>query len=80
MKYLIIIFVILISGCTDSDITTPFLNADITGEKYTIYTASGGSYKVNDYTIGDMNRIYFTYNGSEYKSNVWTVKTTKVED
>jgi len=71
MKVLLIIFVILISGCSE-------LKAELTGESYTIWTSKGANYKVNEYFIIS-GVINFTYNGSEYKSNVWTVKTTKVE-
>ncbi len=77
MKLLIILFVLIASGCTDSQ--KSMLKAEITGEKYTIKTNTGRYYKVNDYHInGDI--IYFHHEGSEYNSNVWTVKTTSTED
>ena len=68
----------MVSGCTD--VGKRILKAEITGEKYTILIAGLNSFKVNDYRI-DRNTgyIYFTHNGNEYQSNVWTVKTTKVE-
>ncbi len=77
MKLLFITLIILMSGCTK--LSNEFLVADITGEKYTIYTGSGAGYKVDDYRITN-GVINFSHNGSEYKASVWTVKTTKVDD
>ena len=74
MKYLIMISVLFIAGCTDS--SKAMLNAEITGENYTIFVPELNYYEVNEYDIID-GVIYFTANGGEYQSNVWTVKTTK---
>lgn len=76
MKAFVIILVLIISGCTESG--RRILNAEITGEKYTIYTCSGGSYKVDDYHIyNSRGVISFSNGGNEYKSNCWLLKTTK---
>ena len=68
-KVLLILSVLIFSGCSE-------LNANITGEKYTIFVPELNHYKVNSYDIVD-GVIYFESNGSKYKSNVWIVKTTK---
>ena len=77
MKLLIILFALAVSGCTDAD--KRMLKAEITGEKFTVFIPDLGHYKVNKYHIND-GVVYFEHNGSKYKSNVWTVKTTKVEE